>query len=85
MVTGLNDDQGVQNVTAVKVWVNFYPLIDENQSGLTGGANSGPSHHGQQSEVEPFTAVMASVEALVWLWRTNSREIPASGAIFGMH
>ena len=37
---------GVQGVTSVNVLVNFYPIIDENQRGLTGDANSGSNHHG---------------------------------------
>ena len=34
---GPRNHHGVQDVTAVNVLANFYPLIDENQRGLTGG------------------------------------------------
>ena len=47
MATGPRNYHGVLDVTAVNALVNFYPLIDVNQMGLTGvGANSGPIHHG---------------------------------------
>ena len=36
--------QDITDVTAVNVLANFYSLIDENQRGLTGGANSDPNH-----------------------------------------
>ena len=46
VATGPRNHHGVQDVTAVNVLVNLYTLIDENQTGRTGGVNSGSTHHG---------------------------------------
>ena len=66
-------DHGVQDVTAVNVLVNFYPLIDENQRGLPGGTIFDPNHHGlwilavpddsrrAESLGEPFPVVLMIV------------------------
>ena len=46
MATGPRNHDWVKDVSAVNVLVNFYNLIDENQSGLTSGLNYVPNHYG---------------------------------------
>ena len=45
MATSPRNHHGIQDATAIIVLVNFYPLIDETQRGLTGGGNSVTNHH----------------------------------------
>ena len=40
VATGPRNHHGVHDITAVNVLVNFYLLVDENQRGLPGGAQT---------------------------------------------
>ena len=46
VATGPRNHQSIQGVTAANGLVIFCHFIDENQRGLTGGANSRPNYHG---------------------------------------